>query len=316
MMVQYWAGTRPVFLVFTGVLWIEDAATTTMPGRVQLATEQDVKDAVGDFVVQAKWLKNYTRSLLASSTFYIRPDGNDNNDGSANDAAHAFKTLAGALAYIRNRYGVPGRPITFKLAAGTYAFAQIGNIPAGLTIEGDVANQGAYILEGPGGMGVSGATVDLKGLTLSLTGVPTQHTLTSGANGSVNLTNVTFGGVGQTTWSHILAAGGQVTVLGGANSVSFTSNARRAIHVSGGGGVYMATGSGLYFSIANYNYNDAVVFATTGGTVELGNGSTSGSAIGKRYRVDLNGVISTAGGGENFIPGSIAGTKDTGGQYV
>ncbi|HEV2501594.1 MAG TPA: DUF2793 domain-containing protein [Mesorhizobium sp.] len=316
LMVQYWSGARPIFLVYTGALWVEDLATTAMPGRVQLATEQDVKDAAGLGVVQSQWMKHYTRSLLASSTFYLRPDGNDNNDGSANDAGHAFKTLAGAQAYIRNRYGVPGRPITFKLAPGTYAHAQINNIPAGLTIEGDLANQGLYILEGSGGIGVSGATVDFRGVTVSLIGVPTQHALTSGANGSVNLTNVTFGGVGQSTWSHILAAGGQVTVLGGASSVSFTSNARRAVHVTGGGGFYMATGSGLYFSVANYTYSDAVMLATTGGTIELGNGTIGGSAIGPRYRADLNGVISTAGGGANFIPGSSAGSVATGGQYV
>lgn len=317
LMVQYWSAGRPYFIVYNGAGWIEDIATTAMPGRVTLASEQDVKDAVGTGVVQARWMKHYTRSLLANSTFYIRTDGNDANDGSANNAVGAFQTIAGAQAYIRDRYGVPGRPIIFKLGApGTFAQAAISNMPAGLTIEGDLANQGGYVLAGTGGIAVTGSTVDLRGLSISLMGTPTQHALTSGANGSVILNAVTFGGVGQTTWSHILAASGQVTVVGGASSVSFTANARRALHATGGGGIYMATGAGLYFSVANYTYADAVVFATTGGAIELGNGTVTGSAIGQRYRADLNGVISTAGGGANFIPGSSAGTVATGGQYV
>ncbi len=51
----------------------------------------------------------------AARTFYVRPDGNDVNDGLANTAGGAFATLAGAF----NRDFVPGD--TIRVAAGTYS---------------------------------------------------------------------------------------------------------------------------------------------------------------------------------------------------
>jgi hypothetical protein len=38
--------------------------------------------------------------LEANKTWYVRTDGSDANDGSANDAAHAFRTIQGAINYI------------------------------------------------------------------------------------------------------------------------------------------------------------------------------------------------------------------------
>jgi hypothetical protein len=45
--------------------------------------------------------------LIANKTWYIRPDGNDNNDGSANTAAKAFRTIQAALNYISANTSVP-----------------------------------------------------------------------------------------------------------------------------------------------------------------------------------------------------------------
>lgn len=48
----------------------------------------------------------------------------------------------------------------------------------------------------------------------------------------------------------------------------------------------------------------------------LMNGDTfTGSATGKRYNAVMNGVIQTGAGGANALPGSVAGTTATGGQY-
>lgn len=73
-------------------------------------------------------------------TFYVRPDGNDANDGKANTAAGAFKTINGALARIPK---LLSHPVTINVAAGTYAedvvvagfrSNTLGAATAGLTI--------------------------------------------------------------------------------------------------------------------------------------------------------------------------------------
>jgi len=58
-------------------------------------------------------------------------------------------------------------------------------------------------------------------------------------------------------------------------------------------------------------------FATSGnrGEIEAVGTTFSGAATGTRYAVSGNAVISTAGGGANFFPGSGAGSAATGGQY-
>jgi hypothetical protein len=40
------------------------------------------------------------------------------------------------------------------------------------------------------------------------------------------------------------------------------------------------------------------------------------NVTGKKYQCSMNGTLGTSGGGVNFFPGTVAGTLDTGGQYV
>lgn len=41
-----------------------------------------------------------------------------------------------------------------------------------------------------------------------------------------------------------------------------------------------------------------------------------GACTGKRFDVRTNGVINTSGGGANYLPGNVAGTQSSGGQYI
>ena len=58
------------------------------------------------------------RCTTADMTLYVRTDGNDANDGSANDAAHALKTIQAAINKIPQ---VVNHTVTVNVAAGTYA---------------------------------------------------------------------------------------------------------------------------------------------------------------------------------------------------
>ncbi len=65
---------------------------------------------------EAEFSKRISRTT-APITYYVRTDGNDNNDGSANDTAHAFKTIGKAINMLP-KYLL--HDITIRLSAGTY----------------------------------------------------------------------------------------------------------------------------------------------------------------------------------------------------
>jgi len=77
-------------------------------------------------------------------------------------------------------------------------------------------------------------------------------------------------------------------------------------------------------NLPDYNIPGAVAFSSAFIQVESGGShvgtynSLTGAAnvTGKRYYVRLNGTINTGTSNANYFPGTIAGTTDTGGQYI
>lgn len=261
----------------------------------------------------ANWI-NILVALNQATTFWVRTDGNNNNNGSANTAGSAFKTIAGALAYIQRIYGTPNQAITIRLGIpGTYDTVSISGFAGTLTILGDIANQGSYILTGSSGLSVITASVVLSGITLFYASGAVQHNLQVGGGANVGVDHVTFSGVNQSAWAHIFASGGGTITVGSGNI--FSSNAFTAMLASLGGVIFCSTGSSITFS-SNPSFASATVVARQCGIADFSLVTFSGAATGKRYDTLLNGVINTNGGGANFIPGNSAGTTATGGQYA
>lgn len=255
--------------------------------------------------------------VIATPTFYIRTDGNDSNNGSANTAGAAFLTIAGALLYVKNKYGTPGRPIVFQFGnAGTYAASPISGVPGGLTIIGDVANQSSYIIQGVGGTTITSGSVTFQGLSFRIPSSPTQHSLQVGNGGVVLIDRVTFTGVSQTAVCHIFATSGGTILFATGAAAIINSDARAALWAEGGGTISFTTGTVVSMGGVNPTFAVATARAFACGVINVAVGSFTSSAIGLRFAIDMNGVIYTGGGGPNFIPGSVAGTTGTGGQYA
>ena len=81
------------------------AALAGSPTRVQAALEMLAARAL---------------PLAAKLVVYVRTDGNDSHDGSANDAAHAFATIQQAVNYVCS-YNLGQVGADIHIAAGTYA---------------------------------------------------------------------------------------------------------------------------------------------------------------------------------------------------
>ena len=250
-----------------------------------------------------------------TTTLYVRTDGSDANDGSANTAAKAFLTPAAAIAYGLSRFSLVGGTLNIVLGLpGTYPAP--GVIPATvgtLAIIGDPANPASYILNGSTGVSplfVQG-NVNVVGARVTNNAVGF-GTCTASANGFLTISNVQV----NTTVSapaHFAAGNtGIVAIEAGCSVLTGATNCMSAVtsgNIQLGASLTLANTPGFTGAFAVASSNGSI--GVSGGVSFLGTG-----AVGSRYAVSLNGSIGTNGGGTNFFPGNAAGTNDGTGAYA
>ena len=182
--------------------WVTDA-TTSAKGKVQLSTSTEAKagtDAVK--AITPSTLAAATKILIAvNTTIYVRTDGSDSNDGTANDAAHAKLTIAGALSSIAGKVIASGVTVTIQVADGTYAVSSTITIDHPdadkIRIYGNTGTETVVAITaldtGTSKITVAGDQTAVSGLfagaILQITG-----SSTSGLNGSYTVSTVTYTG--------------------------------------------------------------------------------------------------------------------------
>jgi hypothetical protein len=253
-------------------------------------------------------------SLIQNALFYVRSDGSDQNDGLANSAARAFLTLNGALNAMQR---IPPDPITqgagggiraaaINVGAGTYtAQVTLRDIPAFsvINIVGDETTPANVHINVTGSCftadGIKTA-FNIRGMRLSASG---GNCIASQRGSLVSFQKCEF----NTAAVHILAeTGGQVRATGNYSIVgaaSFHVIQRYGSIVDIPNAVVTITGTPAF---TTFHFCESSLARWTGS-------SFSGSATGTRYDVRLNGVINTGG---LTLPGNVAGSTATGGQYA
>ena len=106
-----------VYTQIANLLAIAQAAQagTIIPGTVtDVMLSDDPAQIKG--VVAAHLAESVTHTK-ANITYYVRPDGNDANDGSANDASHAFRTIQHAIDLLPR---FVNHTVVINVASGTY----------------------------------------------------------------------------------------------------------------------------------------------------------------------------------------------------
>jgi hypothetical protein len=81
----------------------------TVPGKRIRGTVANTYTVTGGIITPTE--------TWANITLYVRPDGSDDNDGSANDAANALKTIQEAISRLPKRID---HTVTINVAAGVY----------------------------------------------------------------------------------------------------------------------------------------------------------------------------------------------------
>lgn len=254
------------------------------------------------------------RPPTGAVTLYVRTDGSDANDGSANTAAKAFLTLQRAIDYAHRTYAPSQYDITIQLADGTYGGAQISSGPAlniivrgNMSVPANVQINAAIGSGGGFGLSVSGArSMKVQGIQF-ING--TSHLFAS--NGaSISFDNCRFGAASH---SHLrTSVFGLITGL--SNYVIFGD---ALFHMTAADLGFIQV-PGLTVTLAGAGTRTFTNFADANSLAQVACYGTTfiGSANGKKYQAQANGVIYTAGGGVNLFPGSVAGTVLSGGQYV
>ncbi|QRF49994.1 hypothetical protein D4A92_00305 [Rhizobium rosettiformans] len=102
----------------------------------------------GSFQLLSPAMTQFLSSSPGTTTIFVRTDGNDNNDGSANTAAAAFATINAAASYALRRFNTGAQSTVIQLGnAGNYDGCTIGGI-ANLILRGDPAAPQNYVVGG------------------------------------------------------------------------------------------------------------------------------------------------------------------------
>jgi hypothetical protein len=264
--------------------------------------------------------------LTVDLTLYVRTDGNDLNDGSANDAAHAFRTIMGCLAYIQQSFAIAGRTVTIQLGnAGTYDTVSITAMNTGnLILRGDPANMDSYVIPNSAGhnacLAISASNVSVAGVTFNQPGNFASAWMVATNGAQVSLTNVSFTGFQQTPDLQDIGVfrGAEVQLFG-----TIKTQGNKAGFIGSQGGNATAGGWSCLIQVnGGPTYSNGFAYGGYGGVTTLTYGWTtfSGAAAGKRYALVYNAIINTAGGGASggpsYLPGNLPGVANTGSWYI
>jgi hypothetical protein len=255
----------------------------------------------------------------AAATYFVDPVlGTDDGAHGTGVGAAAWKTIQFAHNYLRGNIDLAGLTVTLQLANGTYH----ENILAA----GPMVGGNAYVLRGDP---VTPANVVIQGASnLTATMFLTDYaeiifsgvTLKGGAGciavdqfAVADLSNVAFGDTGFAVAQVTVSKFGGITFTGPISIVG-SGTALNFVNVSNLGFLDLAAQAINVPQATSYAGNP--IFVVSQGSLLSSGGATTftgvGAAItGKKYDINLNGVLSTSG---TVYPGAIAGTTSTGGQ--
>ena len=237
--------------------------------------------------------------LTANRNYYVRTDGSDLNNGSTNTAGGAFLTINRALR-AANLCIQDNFKITVNVADGTYPESvRVGGVPGKsstvfpytlFALIGNISNPGNVIINSIYG---SNTTMEVAGFTI-LNGI----NCSVGSNFYVHAcrTSTLYSGTGSFMYAEV------ITVIAGPYSDSFATTYHGVMELYN-----IIVSAGLTFTQGFAN--------ALGGIIEFDD-QPVGTTIGPKFKAQQNGVINTYGGGLAYLPGSVAGTLTSGGQYV
>lgn len=298
-----------------------NSASVVTVGGTQTLTNKTLTDAIvgtqtlldaSTKAASTAYVDRTTREkLTANKTYYVRTDGSDSNNGLTNTAGGAFltvqKAVDTALAIDMSIYST-----TISVGAGTFAANVVingqGNVR--LTISG--AGSTSTTIGAGSGTGISlsgGCTVTLSNLAIAdnqSVGIWSRFGAQLYLNGTVRLGIASARQIGTDTGTYIQSTSGTIELAGNAPYFILAGSAASVVLTSG---VKIRTTAAIGYADLFYVQNTATLALGASLTWD----QTAGAITARKYRCELNGLISTAG---NAIPGATPGIVLTGGQVT
>jgi hypothetical protein len=248
--------------------------------------------------------------LLADTTYYVRTDGNDSNNGLSNTAGGAFLTVQRAINKVYGEIDLNGFNATIQVADGTYnGTILVDGPPTGkgiVLLQGNVATPANVLLNNSGGNAIAvqnGARLNLASFKVTSSAHGVLYSLGATGTGA----GLDFGACGN---SHIAAATGASFQMTAAYSIS----AGAVTHMNANNNAFVGAGFTAPVTISGTPaFSAAALRANQDGTVLFNAPSVTGSATGKKYDAASRGSILAPNGQEI---GSLDGTLASDGIYV
>ena len=294
---------------------VRDTVLYSSNSNAAVSFSAGTKDIASDVPATLQVKRSEVRELLtANRTYYVRADGSDSNTGLADTSGGAFLKIQAAVD-ATTKLDLNGYSVTVQVRDGTFTDPVVLKDVVGywgpgcLTIQGNNTTPANVLVSTTSASAFTASNIstcwdikDLKvqtttsGSGLSLTRSPLRYgNLNFGACASTHV-NFGFGAYVEVISNYTISGGAPWHWIGQGESVLSCSS--KTITLSG-------TPS---FS-AEFTRNNGSYFNIPGNTF-------SGSATGTRYLAQLCGSIITNGGGASYLPGSVAGSTATGGQYI
>lgn len=303
-----------------------DLSSTTIVGKasggitVHVNSILNVSSCIGIWTgVQPMFVANggliSAEDKVAARTFYVRSDASSqNNSGFGNTVDEAFPSIQAAINRLAQMpYDLVGSEAVFNAGYGWIIIVAAGSYIGDTVVLADTRFSWVRI------QGASSSTTIVRGYSSTATrtswnlrnqriGTASQPSIRLGRGAEVTIEGVDFATCAYCViadYGARLIAAGDFSISGSVSDIAFLGRygslfdfANRTVTLTGTPAI------GVFFNIQS---------ASVAGLIGC---TFSGAATGKRYDVRSNGVIETNSGGPNFLPGSVAGTTATGGQYV
>lgn len=245
--------------------------------------------------------------LTADRTYYVRTDGDDNNDGLSDTSGGAFRTIQRAIdasaALDTSIYNV-----TISVGSGTYTEPLVLKDPVGA---GSVTLTGtAVVVHTTSAIAITATASHrfILGPGIKLQTTTSGNGITS-TGSTIFLDGVEFG---PCAGVHLFANAGSYVQI----RQNYTISGGALDHVQCANSYVQYLGGLTVTLTGTPAFTSAFARALRAGVFAAPNATFVGSATGTRYTLTTNSVIDTAGGGASYLPGSASGSATTGGQYV
>lgn len=283
------------------------SAQRFVPNSYDTTNDAGVKVPIGTQIASSNLLQ-----MAVTTNWFVLTNGSDANAGTASNSATAFRTIQKAVSTVAQYWYTNITPVSIQLGPGIY-------------------NENVVLLP------YAGNAIITIGNETNANIAPSSGDAVSAAGpvGGYTLTNVKLWATNGSCLTSSLGA--SVVVGSGVNFATANSgnyhmlaNNNGAIIISGNYTISGGAHNHLYAtrgSVINNSVNPTVTVSGTpaftafaaaddAGVIAAFNFTFSGSATGKRFDGNLNGVFHTlSSSNANYFPGNIAGSLANGGQY-